>query len=258
MASPPDLLARLERRRQIECRLDPALALETFAQAEDFLGSRGLLTRTADGALPSLFAACHERPYAPGTRGFGSWPATRYPWFWELGRAAGVVDVAIHRGRRLLLTAATAALADPLCRAELAAREQAGDDPARLLRHLSDAGPSHVEDVKLELGWGARSLRAARAPLERFGALVSRSVTVAAGAGSHRHTSLLSRWDQVVPGSAAGGIDELIVAGVRAAVVAREAELRGWFSWPLPERLVDGLVDGGRLRRPAPGWVSLS
>ena len=123
---------------------------------------------------------------------------------------------------------------------------------------LSDRLCAGFEDVKLELGWGARSLRAARAPLERFGALVSRSVTVAAGAGSHRHTSLLSRWDQVVPGSAAGGIDELIVAGVGAAVVAREAELPGWFSWPLPERLVDGLVDGGRLRRPAPGWVSLS
>ncbi len=41
------------------------------------------------------------------------------------------------------------------------------------------------------------------------------------------------------------------MAGVGAAVVAPEAELRRWFSWPWywSETLIDGLVGEGRLRR---------
>jgi hypothetical protein len=67
---------------------------------------------------------------------------------------------------------------------------------------------------------------------------------------------VLSRWDQVVPESGRGGIGDAVVAGVRAAVVGPEDELRRWFSWPLPEPLVDGLVASGRLVRPEPGWVA--
>ena len=72
-------LREFRARRDYECRLTPDRALETFADAHDFLRDRGLLTRTPDCALPSLYEACHEDPYQPGGRGFASWPATSGP-----------------------------------------------------------------------------------------------------------------------------------------------------------------------------------
>ena len=112
-------LAELQQRRAFECRLTPDRALGSLDEAEAFLLDRGLLTRTADSALPSLFGACHEEPYAPDKPGFGQWPRTKYPWFGELG-ARGHAILAIHRGKSLLIAPETARLLDPLCRAELA------------------------------------------------------------------------------------------------------------------------------------------
>jgi hypothetical protein len=222
---------QLRRRRAFECRLTPDRALGSLDEAEAFLRDRGLLTRTADCALPSLFAACHEEPYAPGKPGFGQWPRTKFPWFGELG-ARGHATLAVHRGKSLLVTDEFARLLDPLCRAELALRE---DDP--LLRHLAEAGPSELDDLQLELGLAPKELRRLRAPLERCGALVARSVVYEA---PHRHTSLLSRWDQVFPEPAGGGdLAEVIVAAVRAAVFAPEGELASWFPWGWDETILD-------------------
>jgi hypothetical protein len=139
-------------------------------------------------------------------------------------------------------------LLDPVCRAEL---ERHDDD--RLLRHLADAGPSDLADVQLELGLSAKELRRLRGPLERCGALVSRSLVYEE---PHRHTSELARWDQVVPEpSGVGGLEEVVVAAVRAAVLAPESELQRWFSW-WEAGLVDRLVEDGRLFRPDPSWVA--
>jgi len=253
-------LAELEARRAYECRLTPQGALDTLADAESFLRDRGMLTRTADCALPSLFGACHEEPYQAGSRGFGSWPKTKYPWFWELARLDGIHELAIHRGKSMLLTAEVAALADPICRAELDRYAAADEDSATLLRHLGDAGPSELEDLKVELGWSASRLRGVRSPLERVGAVVSHGVTLPARGRGHVHSSVLARWDQAFPEpSGGGGLEELIVAGARAAVVAPEPELRRWFSWTSrwDDGLVDRLVTQGRIERPAPGWVSV-
>jgi hypothetical protein len=240
-------LAELQRRRAYECRLTPDRALDSLDDAESFLLDRGLLTRTADCALPSLFGACHEEPYAPGKPGFGQWPRTKYPWFGELG-ARGYAILAIHRGKSLLIAPETACLLDPLCRAELAKRE---DDP--LLRHLAEAGPSELGDLQLELGLAPKELRRLRAPLERCGAVVARSVVYEE---PHRHTSELARWDQCFPEPAeGGGLAELVVAALRAAVAAPERELRRWFPW-WQDGLVERLVGEGRLARPAGGWVA--
>src|SRR5229473_3161516 len=76
-------LEQLQERRAYECRLTPDRELRTIDEAEQFLRDRGLLTRTADSALPSLFEACHEEPYSVTSRGFGQWPATKWPWFGE-------------------------------------------------------------------------------------------------------------------------------------------------------------------------------
>jgi hypothetical protein len=247
-------LAQLRERRAFQCRLTPDRALRSLDEAEAFLGDRGLLTRTADCALPSLYGACHERPFKPGSPGFATWPATKWPWFGELGERYLVP--AIHGGKNLLVTGAVARLADPICRAEIERTRSADPGWARLLDHLAAAGPSHIDDLRTELGLTPKALKALRAPLERCGAIVSRSELVTAGEG-HRHSSELARWDQVFPGTGSTGTDPraalkgLIAAAVRASVVAPEPELRLWFSWPWywADSLVDDLVREGRLRR---------
>jgi hypothetical protein len=253
-----ETLEQLQARRAFACRLEPARALRSLGEAAAFLDDRGILTRTADSALPSLFEACHQPPYRAGGRGFAAWPATAYPWFAELAQRTDVVELSVHNGKRVLLTAATAALADPLCRTALAAAAGGGGDPAALLRHLAAAGPSPIDDLKVELEWDAARLRRARRLLERTGAVVSRSVTVPAHGGGHVHTSVLSRWDQAFPEPSAGSLADVLVACVRAAVLAPQAELSRWFSWTAkPDAaLIDRLVADGRLARPAAGWVA--
>jgi hypothetical protein len=245
-------LAELGERRAYECRLTPDRALETIDEADEFLCDRGLLTRTTDSALPGLFEACHEEPYAHDKPGFGQWPATKFPWFGQLG-ARGHLVLAVHRGKSLLATDAVAALLDPICRAELARLELEDENWARLLRHLADAGPSELDDLQTELSLTPKELKSIRLPLERCGALVARSVVYD---DPHRHTSLLARWDQAHPESPGGddprrALGDLVCAGVRAAVVAPEPELVRWFSWRWywDDDLVDELVGSGRLVR---------
>ncbi len=152
-------------------------------------------------------------------------------------------------------------------------------DPAwrRLLDHLAMAGPSDLDDLRLELDLKRQELKALRYPLERCGAIVARSVAMTSAGGaaegeSHAHSTELSRWDQAyrrprpaappsaprAPGRPAArcrdpatALGDLLVAAVRAAVVAPEAELRRWFSWQWywTDTLVDDLVRSGRLRR---------
>jgi hypothetical protein len=207
-----------------------------------------------DSALPSLFEACHEEPYAPASPGFGQWPATKFPWFGQLG-ARGHLILAIHRGKSLLLTEKTAALLDPICRAELERMESADEGWRRLLRHLADAGPSELEDLQTELALTPKELKSLRSPLERRGAVVARSVVYEE---PHRHTSVLARWDQVHPEPSGAGdprraLGDLVCTGVRAAVVVPEGEPARWFSWRWywDDGLVDELVEAGRLVRVA-------
>jgi hypothetical protein len=244
-------LQELQERRAYECRLTADRALDTLDDAEAFLRDRGLMTRTADSALPSLFGACHEEPYAPGTPGFGQWPKTKWRWSGELLEREGIHGPKIHNGKTLYVTAETAALADPICRSELARMEAEGPEWALLLGHLANAGPSSAEDLRVELGLKARELKSLRYSLEVSGAILSLRLD----------ESRIARWDHVFPEpSGQGGIEDLVVAGVRAAVVAPERELPRWFSWkrPIGPGLVDRLVDEGRLERPEPGWISLA
>lgn len=248
----------LERRAYL-CRLTPDRALETVEDAHAFLCDRGLLTRTADSALPSFFAACHEEPYAPDTRGFGSWPKTKYPWYFELAERSHVHELKVHNGKSILFSEDAVALVDSICRSELQ-RMEAEDEWAALLRHLANAGPSTPEDLRIELGLKPKELKQLRSPLERCGAIVSRTLRIDLPDGGHRHTSELVRYDDAYPEPLGnGGIEELVVAAVRAAVVAPEREVaRKWFSWRWRFRddLLDELVSDGRLERPAPGWIA--
>ena len=224
-------LDQLRERRAYECRLTPDRALQTLDEAEEFLRERGLLTRTPDSALPSLYEACHEAPYKAGSPGFATWPATKWPWFGELAER-GYLVTAVHRGKNLIVTEEVARLLDPICRAEIDRMRAADPQWDWLLDHLAVAGPSNVEDLQVELELKPKELKSLRSPLERCGAIVSRSLQVTAGHG-HSHSSELARWDQVFPEpSGDGDLADLVVAAVRAAVVAPEREVKRWFSWP--------------------------
>ena len=264
-------LADLQALRAYECRLTPDRALQTIDEAHEFLCLRGMLTRTADCSLPSLFEACHEEPYQQGGRGFASWPATKWSWAGELAERDGVFLLQVHRGQNLLVTPQTLMLIDPICRAELARMEQEDPGWGRLLGFLAQAGPSMTEDIELELGLSARELKALRTPLERCGAVVGRQVVLpAASGGGHVHRSELARWDQAFPAhgqavqagqdgkDAKADLASLLAAAVAAAVLAEERELIRWFSWRwlYPPGLVDRMVQDGQIRRPAPGWVA--
>jgi hypothetical protein len=250
-----EALEELHGRRAFECRLTLDRALQTIDEAEQFLRDRGLLTRTTDSALPSLYEACHEEAYKPGSGGFGEWPRTKWPWFGKLAERGHHV-VAVHRGKNLLVTEDIAALLDPICRAEIERMRAADPRWNRVLDHLAAAGPSNIDDLRMELDLKPKELKSLRAPLERCGAIVARSLAVTAGQG-HTHSSELARWDHVFSGSGDVGIhlhhsfQELLLASVRAAVVAPEAELKRWFSWQWywDESLVEDLVRDGRLRR---------
>ncbi len=70
-------------------------------------------------------------------------------------------------------------------------------------------------------------------------------------------SSELARWDQAYPGTRetdvgpGRALKDLVAAGVRAAVVAPETELRRWFSWQWywTDTLVDDLIRERWLRR---------
>jgi hypothetical protein len=246
-------LTKLRERRAFECRLEPGRALRALDEADAFLRDRGLLTRTTDCALPSLYEACHEDPFKPGSRGFATWPATKWPWFGQLAER-GYLVVAVHRSKNLLVSGEVARLLDPICRAEIERMRGAEPGWRLLLDHLAAAGPSSLDDLLTELSLKRQELKSLRYPLERCGAIVSRSVQMTAGEG-HLHTSELARWDQVHPEAAGAdpgqALRDLVAAGVRAAVIAPERELRRWFSWPWywTDGLIDDLVREGRLRR---------
>lgn len=256
-------LAELRTERIRLCRLTSDRALVDLDDAEAFLHDRRLLTLVPDSSMPSLFAATHEEAYAPGKAGFGSWPKTKWKWGGELAGRPGVITPKIHKGKLLFLSREAAAVADPLCREslELAADGQMGEDAALVVRHLAAAGPTTIDDLKTILGLQPKTLRAARDRLESSGAVVAKEALVPVGIEpGHRHSSTLMRWDQAwtqrrkVSPSAA--LDELVILGVRAAVVTHQEEIKQWFSWPITTSSLDRLVQSGRLMRPGPGWVA--
>jgi hypothetical protein len=258
------VIERLREERIRACRLTPEQALRSVDNAEAFLNERGMLTLVPDCALPSLFGASHEESYVAGGRGFAAWPRTKWSWRGALAGRSGVLWTKIHRGKGLFLSAEMARTVDPLCRGALAdaEAERFGVAPARLVAHLASTGPLLLEDLKLELGIEAPRLRALRESCERVGALVGRDETIPTTSGGHRHTTRLHRWDQLVTGPSFHDSDaalrDLLVAGVRAAVLAPLEEARAWFSWPISGSLVDALVSDCRLICPAPGWLAVA
>ena len=249
------LLAAYEARRSRECRLSPRRALKTLDEAADFLAERGLLTRMPDSALPSLFGACHEQPGRAGGRGFDLWPRTKWIWSFQLTQKPGTVLTKLHRGKSLFLSIEMARLFDPLVRQSIA--DATGDD-ARFLAHLSKHGESSLDDLEVELGWDRKRLKGVRDRLQRSGSVVGHGLVFEDD--SSWYFAPVRRWDQVFPEPAISPrpFHELIVAAMRAAVLAPANDFGRWFSWPIPRGIVEELIAEGSLIRPAPGWLAIA
>src|SRR5262245_66612311 len=97
-------LADLRHERIRLCRLTAERALADLDDAEAFLQDRRVLTLVPDSSLPSLFAATHEEPYAPGKAGFGSWPKTKWKGGGEPAGRQTVVTPQIPRGKNRFLS----------------------------------------------------------------------------------------------------------------------------------------------------------
>jgi hypothetical protein len=247
----------LQRRRAHDCRLTPDRALRDLDEAAEWVLERGVITLSIapQTVLPSLYVACHEEPYAPGKGGFARYPKTRWWWGGALADRPGITLLRIHRGQNVLLADDLARAVDPLARAALAEADAGalGDVPRRIAAHLAQAGPTLLDELKEELGLDTRTIKAARAKLEPRAAVVTRTVILPTESGGHRHTTELVRWDRRYGEPHKGGVDELVVAGVRSAVLAPESEVARWFSWPAD---VDALVVAGRLAR-VDGYVTI-
>jgi hypothetical protein len=242
-------LQELQERRAYECRLTPDRALGSLDDAAQFLRDRGLLTWAPDSSLPSLYEALHEDPTDPQRR----W------WVDALAEREDVYMLPIHRGKPLLLSEDAAAIVDPVLRAEIE-RMAAVPDWGELLQYLAEAGPTSFEDARRRFGLKRHEFAHVVYPLERCGAVVSRAVVLEGAGGREVEATELARWDQVFAGAPrSGGLEDVIVAGVRAAVVTQERHIGRWFSWPwrFSPDLLDTLVAAGRLERPEPGWVAL-
>ena len=110
----------------------------------------------------------------------------------------------------------------------------------------------------MELGWDRARLKRIRTRLERLGTVVCDGLVF--NDVATWHFAPMRRWDDVVEMSSEPDdpLAVALLAGLRAAVIAPEREVRSWFSWPIPAETVDRLVESGRLVRPAPGWVAVA
>jgi len=248
------VLAALERRRDKECRLTPDRALDSLDEAASFLADRGLLTRMPDSALPSLFGACHQAPGRAGGRGFDLWPRTKWIWSFQLTQRPGILLTKLHRGKSLYITIETARLLDPLVGRSISA---VTGDEATLLAHLAKRGESTLDDLHVELAWDRRRVKHVRDRLQRVGAIVGEGLVFEDE--STWHFAPLRRWDQVIDQSVAVDHphDVVVIAAMRAAVLAPENDLCNWLSWPIPPGTIDRLVAARRLTRPAMGWLAV-
>lgn len=243
------------------CRLSPEGALATLDEAAEFLRDRGMLTLTADCWLPSLFQACHEEPYSPQARGFGGWPRTRWRWGGQLGSRPDVIMTRLHRGKLLYVAAPLEPVLAALCRksAAEAAGGALGSAAARLMGLLAE-GPLLLEEIHVR-GLSEDALRRARTALQRAGAVFAEEVRLEGRVRGHRHSARLMRADerfasQSTPIAWEDGITQLLVAAVRAAVVAPVRDVLRWFSLPIGNDTLDGAVRSGSLIQPEPGWVA--
>ena len=228
-----------------------------------------MLARTSDSALPSLYEACHEEAYAaaaataspagprPGGPGSASSPAAA-----TLPRRAPRQEPAGQPGDR---GAARPDLPRPRptgCapRTRLAAAAR----PPRRGRPVPRRRPARRAWPRAPGTQGAQVIRSSAAALSSPGRSPCPPAARRHAAGGHTHSTELARWDQAYPAGAScraasaaspsdpsGALGDLVVAAVRAAVIAPESEVRRWFSWPWywTGTLVDDLVRTARLRR---------
>jgi hypothetical protein len=64
-------------------------------------------------------------------------------------------------------------------------------------------------------------------------------------------------WNKPWKANQEQALAELVLIGVRAAVLAHQDEVGKWFSWTVEWPLLAELISARRLQRPGPGWLAI-
>ncbi len=247
--TPPTLTGLVAVRLKLH-RLAPPRPLRGTRAATEFIKERGLVMATGHASLPVLTEAIAGRHLV------GSWMVhpEAHRIYTILGRVAksGVVSVPLILGKDTLLDPSLASAVERIATdAErcLGVRAQLSPLARRLLEAVEVDGRVRMDH------WDVPTNRArpVRVLLERQLLVISSSFHTESG----YHTSV------VVPWSASGiskqfsqqagrlrlaeAVDQLLLAGVRSAVIAPEAEVRRWLVFEGGR--IDTLLAQGKLQR---------
>jgi hypothetical protein len=239
-------------------RLRPALALRDPVEARDFVRALGVVVRTPDRWLPSLFAAAQGKAARPGGKGFATWPAHAWWWGGAMADDGDILATKALRGR-------TAYVARPLWPALDAAVRGRGaalaGAPADLLACLRAAGrPLRTDEWRRAAGFAGPTrtapFRKARGVLEALGVVLEEAAPMDE---RHEHVALAQPWEARfrAPLARARGVDAFVRATLAAAGDAPARVVAGWFGWPRAETTaaVARLVAAGAVHRAAGGQL---
>lgn len=239
-------IAELEARRVREHRLG-GMPIRDVRQLAAFVRDRRIVLATGKAAIPNMADAIAGRALQ------GSWMANPevHLIYRLMQRLDGFHSAPLVLGKGTIvdpsLAPALFGLAADAARRADAYRRLSGD-AARLLELLD-----HNDEVRMDqIDMPTKQSRKARVELEREFLVHSYDIHTARGA----HTSVIAPWDTsplarqlagtaVVPFNAAA--DTLVFAGLRAAVLSPEREVRKWFAGA--SAALDRALGNGAARR---------
>jgi hypothetical protein len=227
-------------------RRKPNRALTTLDEAIAFVRKIGIVLRSPDPYLPSLFGAAQGEPFKPGTSGFGSWPAHAWWWDREISALPDIVTLKLIRGQTTFAAMRVCPAIDAWVRGRKP--ERFDEFQRELIAELRDRGPTPSRELNVVRSRGRagrKLLRKARERLERRALLIGRPTIH----GEHLHDVLLELWETRFPKplTRARGIEPLLLACLKAAVGPVPVnEVERWLSAPRRELRSD---IGGLVRR---------
>jgi hypothetical protein len=232
-------------------RLTPSRALTNPAEAREFVREMGIILRTPDPYLPSLFAAAQGRPYKEGVGGFGNWPEHAWWWDGELTKDGDILISKVIGGRTAFVARSCWPALDAAVRGR--ASQLTNDVERHFVACLRMEGTIRADDLRGLMGLESKDkkniFQKARTRLEKLGVILTEYTPL----NIHRHVSMLALWEHRFPSplTAAHGVALILRAVVAAAGQFPEKNLNSLFAWPSEETemAIESLVQSGILSR---------
>jgi len=216
-------------------RLTPDRALTTIEAAIKFVREIGLVLRTPDPYLPSLFGAAQGKPFKSGAGGFGNWPAHAWWWDREISALPDVLTLKLIRGRTTFAASKAWPAIDAAVRGRISERLE--EFELELIDELRQRGPTPSRELNITRRYGrtgTKRLKKARDTLESRALLLGRPITH----GDHSHDTLLELWETRFPKplGKARGIEPLLLMCLRTSGgPVTISEIFTWLTWPKDE-----------------------